>query len=217
MVPIRDRQIEQLKKFHKATFNEESILSSAADLKYTNDLRHQISQEFASPTPDFVKHFTRKVYPGVITAKVLDQFTNLTKLSIQQHINDIISERLKVALDTEDKVSKQTDAAQAAALQADPKVVTTEEELEAYMIVKTILRQKVDPSRITYRDAQTYCAILLDDNNRKPICRLYFNGVKKFIVYFEENKQEIKTEIGSLNEIFNLDEKLISVIERWRD
>lgn len=63
----------------------------------------------------------------------------------------------------------------------DDKIVTTEEEIESYLVVKSILRPFVDISRIVYRDAQTYFAILLDDNNRKPICRMYFNGISKNI------------------------------------
>ena len=41
------------------------------------------------------------------------------------------------------------------------------------------------PSRIFMRAAKSYCAILVDDNNRKTLCRLYFNGKKKFIGIFD--------------------------------
>jgi hypothetical protein len=108
----------------------------------------------------------------------LEQFTNLTKKSIQQHISDLITERLKTALTKEDEETKKQEAVQALeqAKLDEVKVVTTEEELEGFMIVKTILRQKISATRITHRDAQSYFAILLDDNNRKTICRLYLNG-----------------------------------------
>lgn len=69
--------------------------------------------------------------------------------------------------------------------------MTTDEEMEGYMIVKTILRQKVSASRITHRDAQSYFVILLDDNNRKTICRLYLNGVKKYLVVLDEQKKRL--------------------------
>jgi hypothetical protein len=210
---IRDNQIEELKKFHKTLFDTDSIVNNASELKYTNELNHILQQEFLNPSSDFVKHFAKKVYPGVITAKVLEQFTNLTKKSISQHISDLITERLKTALNKEDEVAKEQDIIDSAEkLKQESKVETTDDELEGFMIIKAILRQTVNSSRISYRDAQSYFAILLDDNNRKSICRLYLNGTKKFIALFDENKKEVKNEITSLDEIFNYSEQLISTV-----
>src|SRR5690606_31475132 len=103
---IKDNQIEELKKFHKAYYDFDNIVNTASDLKFTNELRILLSSEFNNPTPEFVKHFAKQVYPSVITAKVLDQFTILTKKSIQQNISDLITERLKTALTKEDEVNK---------------------------------------------------------------------------------------------------------------
>lgn len=83
------------------------------------------------------------------------------------------------------------------------------------MIVKTILRQKINANRVTYRDAQSYFAILLDDNNRKTICRLYLNGIKKYFVTLDEQKKEIKNEIFSLDDIFSHSETLFSIVENY--
>lgn len=213
---IKDNQIEELKKFHKTVFDADSITNTASELKYTNELKHLLQQELANPSIDFVKHFARQVYPSVITAKILEQFTNLTKKSIQQHISDLITERLKTALSKEDEKSKEQDALQAEQTKAEEsKVITTEEELEGFMIVKTILRQKISVTRVTYRDAQSYFAILLDDNNRKTICRLYLNGNKKYLVTLDEQKKEIKNEISTLDDIFKYSENLIQIVENY--
>lgn len=213
---IKDGQLEELKKFHKAVFDANSITNTASELKYTNELKNFLQQELTNPTPEFVKHFARQVYPSVITAKVLEQFTNLTKKSIQQHISELITERLKTALSKEDEKSKESEAIQTGlGKKEEAKVVTTEEELEGYMIVKTILRQKINVTRITYRDAQSYFAILLDDNNRKTICRLYLGGNKKFLATLDEQKKEIRNEISSLDDIFNYSEILFQVIANY--
>jgi len=213
LADIRDNQIDELKKFHKSIFDIDSIINNASELKYTNELKHILQQEFLNPSPDFVKHFAKKVYPGVITAKVLEQFTNLTKKSVSQHISDLITERLKTALTKEDEAAKEQDAIDSVEKsKQESKVETTDDELEGFMIIKAILRQTVSSSRISYRDAQSYFSILLDDNNRKSICRLYLNGSKKYIALFDENKKEIKNEIISLDEIFNYSEQLISAV-----
>jgi hypothetical protein len=83
------------------------------------------------------------------------------------------------------------------------------------MIVKTILRQKIPVNRITYRDAQSYFAILLDDNNRKTICRLYLNGSKKYFVTLDEQKKEVKTEITSTDQIFDQSEILLKIVDGY--
>jgi len=212
---IKDNQIEELKKFHKTVFDAESITNTASELKYTNELKQLLQQELSNPSAEFVKHFARQVYPSVVTAKVLEQFTNLTKKSIQQHISDLITERLKTALTKEDEKIKEQEAVQLEQTAEESKVVTTEEELEGFLIVKTILRQKSTRQGVTHRDAQSYFAILLDDNNRKTICRLYFNGSKKYIATLDEQKKEIKNEITTLDDIFKYSEILLKTIDAY--
>ncbi len=213
---IKDNQIEELKKFHKTVFNAASIVNTASELKYMNELKQLIQQELINPTPDFVKHFAKQVYPSNISAKVLEQFTNLTKKSVQQHISDLITERLKTALSKEDEATKEQEAIQAEQAKiGGVKVVTTEEELEGFMIVKTILRQKISATRITHRDAQSYFAILLDDNNRKTICRLYLSGEKKYFITLDDQKKEVKNEINTLDDIFKHSEQLLKIVENY--
>ena len=81
-------------------------------------------------------------------------------------------------------------------------VVTTEEEMDAFRIVKAIVSQVVDPSRVAPRDVKTYFGVLLDDNNRKPICRLHFNTDQKYIGLFDEDKNEERVPIDSIEDIY---------------
>lgn len=213
---IKDNQIEELKKFHKSYFNIESIQTIASELKYMNELKALIHVEFQSPSEGLVKHFAKQTYQGMLTAKMMEQFGGLTKRSLQQYINDLITERLKSALKKEDEAEQKAmeqDAEISAANQT--KVETTEEEMEAFLIVKTILRQKIKPTRIVHRDAQSYFAILLDDNNRKSICRLYLNGAKRYIGTFDEQKKETRNEILTVDDIFNYAEILQKTVTNF--
>jgi hypothetical protein len=181
-----------------------------------NELKTFINIEFQNPTDGFVRHFAKQTYPGVLTAKLMEQFTALTKKSIQQYINDLITERLKSALKKENNDEKTTEHEPVFADSAtESKVETTPEELEGFMIVKTILRQKISLSRIAYRDAQSYFAILLDDNNRKTICRLYLNGNKKYFVFIDDQKKEVKNEISTIDDIFNFAELLHQIVAKY--
>ena len=213
---IKDNQIEELKKFHKSYFDIDKIVNTASELKYMNELKTFINAEFQNPSDTFVRHFAKQAYAGVLTAKLMEQFTTLTKKSIQQYINDLITERLKSALKKENETEQPSEQDLVIpAIGSESKVDTTEEELEGFMIVKTILRQKISSSRIAFRDAQSYFAILLDDNNRKTICRLYFNNAKKYFAYIDEQKKEIRSEIASLDDIFNFAELLHLIVANY--
>lgn len=220
---LKDYQLEELKKFHKSYFDIDNILNSASELKYSNELKKIFAEEIVNPTPEIVKYFTKKVYDGIITAKVQEQFSELVKRAISSYVNELISKRLKTALNSEEQReasetiigSPEIEQTENAAVAGDG-IETTQEELDGFNIVKAIVRKAVDVSRVIYRDALSYCAILLDDNNRKPICRLYFNSkTKKYISTFDRDKKETKHEITDLNDIFNFEKELCEVINAY--
>lgn len=48
-------------------------------------------------------------------------------------------------------------------------IITTEEEREGFYIIRAVLSEVIDSSRITMRDRISYWGLLLDDNNSYPI------------------------------------------------
>jgi hypothetical protein len=214
LLDLKDAQIEELKKFHKSYFDVETILSSASELKYTGELKAVIAREFANPTPDFVKLFAKQVYDGIITPKLLEQFTNLVRRSIAGLISDTISDRLKSALKNEDDKPDDTPAE----IQVkDDKIVTTDEEREAFFIIKAIRRTSIGADRITYRDAQSYFAIFIDDNNRKPVCRLYLNSpTNKQIAFIGDDKKEFKHRLNTIDDIYTHTDTLIAAVAKYK-
>lgn len=207
---IKGAEVAELRKFHKSYFDVENITNTASELKYLNELKSLVIKELATPSENFVTFFTRQVYPGQINAKIKEQFTPIVKRAFNQVVSDSINDRLKSALDQEKKAEvDEVENSEAANKTSITNVQTTEEEIEGYFIVKSILRNAIDPKRITHRDAQSYFAILLDDNNRKTICRLYL-GNKKYIAVLDDNKKEIRHEISSVDEIYHHAEILIA-------
>ena len=65
------------------------------------------------------------------------------------------------------------------------------------------------------RDAQSYCAVLFDDNNRKPIVRLHFNGKQKFVTVFDAAKVETRHDIQNVEGIFALREPIRGVVQSY--
>lgn len=213
---IKDNQIDELKKFHKSYFDVGNILSTASELKYMSELKNAIKIEFNSPTPEFVKLLAKRVYDGVMTAKALEQFTDLVKRTLSIYINDVMSEKLNVAIKaTETEIITESTATPVEEEKNENKIVTTEEELEAFYIVKSILRNDIPSERVTYRDALSYFAIFADDNNRRPICRIYLNTANKYIGLFDENNQVQKYSIANIDEIYNYSEQLRETIKKY--
>lgn len=220
LLDLKDAQIEELKKFHKSYFDIETILSSASELKYMGELRTVISNEFNSPSPDFVKYLGKQIYDGSFTNKVTEQFTPLVKRTISAYINDMISDRLKAAIKDNDVDNKTTTTE---VIEAEPepersRINTTEEELNGFYIIKSILRSILPSEHITYKDTISYFSILIDNNRRKVLCRLYFNtSSNKRIAFISETGEEIKYKIESLDDIFNYAPNLIEAASRFNE
>ncbi len=214
MEDIKDGQIERLKEFHQNYFNPESIFQSAGELKYTNELRHLIQGEFQEPKDDFIKYFVKQIYPSVVTAKTLEYFRPLVKRTLSNYISDSINDRLKSAITIEEQAQREEMVEEVVVVSTPvgKEVETTAEELEGFYIVRSIIRPFIDSKRVVHRDALSYFAIFLDDNNRKPVCRLYLNGGKKYIGIFDLEKKETKMEIASIDDIYKFSEQLISTI-----
>ncbi len=214
---IDESKIEELKKFTKPSFDLEKILTTASELKYTNAIKSIFSKEINEPSEDFVKFFGSQVYPGKMTQTVRDQFTVLVKKAVSQCISEKISDRLKAALNEEKEEYIEKNESETSPDYTDETergIETTVEEIEGFNIVKALLRDVIDVKRIYLRDTKSYCGILLDDNNRKPICRLHFNSAKKCISLFS-NKNEERIPIDDLNDIFKYTDKLKSTINEY--
>lgn len=216
MLDITEPLVEELKRFRKESFKTDEIVSAASELKYTKEIKRILGEELDSPSEEFVRFVTKQVYSGLVTKPVRKKFGNIVHHAFKEFINDRISDRLKKAL--EQGSAKETKGESAPSVDEKPEVeegagiVTTEEEIEGYHIVRAILYETIDPERVVLKDTRSYCNVLLDNNVRKPICRFYFDGEQKYVGFFDENKVQEKEPINKLSEIYNYAEKLRATI-----
>jgi len=212
---IKDVQVEKLKEFHKSYFDVESIFNTASELKYLGEIRTIIQREIQEPSDDFTRYFARLVYPSMVTQKVLDQFKDFVRKSYSQYINDLINERLTMAINKSTVAEPVVESSGAAGDDVPSEkstIVTTQEELEAYYVVRAILRSSIPASRVTYRDAQSYFNVLLDDTNRKPLCRFVLKEGKRVIITFDAAKNETRHELTSLNDIYRHSDVILGMV-----
>lgn len=216
MLDLNEAVVAELKKLTKPAFNLDDLVTAAGELKYTREIKRLLNEQLEQPSDDFVRFFASKVFDGALTPKWRDYFSGITKRSFNQFINERINERLKSAMSGSVGVeAAQVSSTLTTQMQTDEDatkreatVSTTAEELEGFYIVKSLLRDMVDPSRIVHRDTQSYMGILLDDNNRKPLARLHFNRAQKYVGIFDEERKEQRVAIQDLNEIYQHGDKL---------
>jgi len=221
ILDFKDRDVEELKKFAKAAFDLEVILTTASELKYMRAIQTKIAEWMIAPPEDFVRLVSADLVGSKrFTTAVKEQFTAITRRAFEQLIGERINERLKGAMSPEAISITEPAAPPAPTTQevaaADPASQTSSEELEGFHTVRAIVRGIVGAKRVTIRDAQTYCAVLLDDNNRRPICRLRFNNLQKMrIGIFNDKKEEEHFPLESVDDIHNYSEQLRNTVASY--
>jgi hypothetical protein len=215
---LKETSLKILQNFSKNGYNLEEILDSAEGLKYIKAIRKEFEKEIQEPSDEMVRLLVNRFFSKPLTAPRLVAFKEYTKKAFSTSINETINFRLKNALNISETVpSKATEQTNAIDENVEiPKFITTEEEVEGSQIVKAILREFLPSSRIAFRDTQSYFGILLDNNNRKPICRLHFNSTNKYIELFHNGKDNgEKKLISSLDEIYDFKTQLLTTIKTY--
>lgn len=214
---IDPREVAEIKKFSKTAFDLDDILSNASELKYEKQIRQLFDRELEKPSEEFVRHFAKQIYSGMLTTERKEQFGLLVGQAFREWLNVRISERLQNALDGVSQPAA-PDTNESPALPAGDTpgaeksmegIVTTEEELEAYHIVRAILAQIVDPARVFLKDTRSYCGVLLDFNVRKPICRFLLTNTQKTLILLDRERNEQRIRLNSVVDLYQHADALI--------
>lgn len=226
ILDIRDNQVPELKKFCKSVFDVESVFSTASELKYVHSFKEVFSEQLNNPSDEFVRLFLQSCYTGAKTQTVIEKFRPILNKALNDLISEMMNDKIKVALggsggNISVSDSKRSDDAQED-LEDDskdkkrvPRIVTTEEELEAYFIIKNLLSEFTDIKNITYKDTESYFNILYKSNTRKWICRLKLSDSSKILIVPDESKKEIKYPFQDIYELTQFKETLLVVLQRY--
>ncbi|MCI7658426.1 type I restriction endonuclease [Anaerotignum sp.] len=217
---LKDYQLNELKKFCKSNFDSDKIFSTASELKYTSLIKGVLAKEFDSPSDEFIRFILSDIYDGPKTQKVIEKFQPIVKKSFTGFINDIVNQKISSAL-SENTPEEPTQAAEPAEIadlnEPKSKIVTTEEEIEAFYVVRGILAGTVDIKDVVHRDTESYFGILYQDNNRKPICRFNFDKKRSQIMIPDENKVFTRYYLDSLDDIYTYKDQLIEAVKRYSE
>ena len=207
--------IRELEKFSKDSFDLENILATASDLKYRNLIKSKLQKELSTPSDDFIKLMISDIWSGQIRKNVLDKFRKIVEDSVKDMNREMIRNQLQKAMNDPD-MDIEPNVAEPENDNSDDGIVTTDEEIEAFHIVKSIVREVVKAERIVMRDAKSYCAILIDDNNRRPLARLRFNTKNKAVGLFSGKTEDIKS-IDTIDNIYEFAEDLKKTAKAYKE
>jgi hypothetical protein len=226
LADIDETLLPEVAKLTKESFDLDSVVSAAGELKYIGQIKRMLTAEFKEPSVDFLNLFAAQIYPGKrFTQRVREEFTPLVVKAVNQFLSEQVNDRLKSALGDDRRSASDNDTVDPVSIQTIPEIaiddgsgngiVTTEEELEGYRIVRAIVCSEVSATRVAYRDGKAYFAVLLDDNRRKTIARLWFNRKHKYLGVFDAAKNETKQPVESPEDIYQHAAQLRSTVANY--
>jgi hypothetical protein len=226
---ITSSEIKELSKYGKPDFKLDDIMNSATELKYTSEIKKYIGEQFQNPDEAFVKNIIKGIeYHGLALAKVVETFKLYTKNAFGQLLNEKINERLSSAMKEVEEVEEKSEEVETSietTTGTESRIVTTQDEIDGFNIVRAMLRKYTDVKNIVMRDTISYCGVLFKDNNRTPICRFYFNNPTNLQLALIElsqtgdssKKVENKIKLESLDDIYLHEDALVKALKTYME
>lgn len=222
---LDENNVNALDRITTDNFDLEGMLSAAVELAYLKGMREALDRQLDDPDPDVVTWLARQVYTGQLRQSVREEFTERTRRAFRSLINEKVNEVLRRAVDLQQEPLSEPEEDAALSAPDDLNdgedqgdsggIVTTAEEIEAYEIVKSLLEGTVASERVFIRDTKSYCGILLDDNNRKPLCRFSFRPGRKQIALLDAQKNAQWVDMDSLDDIYQHVDALKDAARRY--
>lgn len=212
---IKENQLAELKKFCKSNFDSDRIFSTAEELKYSSLIKQLLTNELDDPSESFIRYILNNIYDGVKTQKALEKFSPIIKKSFTAFVNEIVNQKISSALTTESDVKEEIPEEVEDDV-IESKIITTQEELDAFYIIRAILSEFVPINDIIYKDTERYFGIFYK-NLRQTLCRLYMNSKNKALMVPDKDKVYTKYELGAVSDIFKYKEQLISSLNLYND
>lgn len=186
LINLDNFALEELRKFSKSSFNLTSIRESALELKLKRETKDLLCDQLQNPDEELVRFVATKIYGlrGNLTKNWMKKFTAYTKWALNEVVNEKATPSPNTAVTS---LALESGGLSGSGIEI---ISPANQANESYFIIRTILREVVRPDRVTIRNFKKSFGILLDDNQRKPICHLYFNDPQKYVVFFDTQTLE---------------------------
>lgn len=192
-----DKDIENLKLFHRDNFDVASINQYAEEMVYVKGMTQLVGHLLRSPSEEFIRFLVAelgKVAPnyqiqGKITNKVIEKFKPIVKKSIQGSLVELMTRSLSQEIIQLSEVANTEEAEELDALETndtkvteESKIITTEEELRAFDKIRSIVTTSKNYHHdVYYKDTESYFSVHLGKANWWFL-RFYLSSSKKTFI-----------------------------------
>lgn len=154
---IEGGSLDQIAEFYMTNIEIKSIITKAQELFFLEEFEEAFYKELSSPSRDFI----RAIYTRMNGLRLNER----TEKQIRELINSVSVESAleKLIVDEANK--------------ANSGIITTNQELKVYHVIKTILAQnkQIETDSIGYKDFKGKFSIILNSNQKKKICDLFIS------------------------------------------
>lgn len=213
LLNLKERNKKDLERFSRDQIDLDSILNMANRKKYTTGIKSVFREEIENPSEDFVKFFISKITSKRATQGLIQEFKDYIRTSLKEIVFDMANEKIN-SIKMELQAQNQASIEQNTITTIQEVESVTEEENEAYFIVKAVLSEILSPNRLDYQDGSNYISIMCDGSRKKWICRLYFKTSNKYIAFNDGIDERIK--FDKLEDIYSFREKLLEVAQKFK-
>lgn len=181
-----NQDLEMLAMFMRNVIDINSILEEAEEIYFLEKFDDALYEALVNPSDDFIK----SVYNNMGGKRMTDKVSSKIKALINgTSLNSASNKIIKYEAAT-----------------SNSGIITTEEEIKAYNVIKTIMAMSSkfknnDLERISYRDLKGSFLVLFDDNQKKRICSLILKENSK-VIEIDGNKHQLEdTSIASITKL----------------
>ena len=212
LLSLSSRDLEQLERFVNGSDVADAV-TAASRLNYISGMKQTLSQQYHhQPDDAFAEWLARPLLPP--RSRMTSEIKDMAQQAFREFVEELVTGSLRgnqpsahvpeeEAPPQESNDSPESDDSPEETTEGGRNIETTNDELEAYNIVKAIISDVVDTERVIIRDNPTYCPVFLD-NNRRPLCRFYFDGQQKQIGLFDGSRYSSGALIATMHRIDSL-------------
>jgi hypothetical protein len=158
--------LDMLALFNRQSIEIKDIITEAEEIYFINNFDTALFNTLDNPSEDLIKIIFKNMGGKRINDKTSKQIEGLiNSISLRSALEKIVQKEI---------------------LESNSGIITTEEEIKAYNVIKTIMAmsskfKNSDLDRIRFRDFKGSFKILVDDKQTKCICSIVLKENSKFI------------------------------------
>ena len=196
---LTDFEMNYLTKLSSSNFNLENCTDIAYQIKATEFIRHQLED----PSEEFIRFVANNVSCKKKTKKFLSRIKEFICYSIQDVLKFFSNGSITIVPHT------------SGSKRPNSNIVTTQEEMDGYKIIISILSEMYSIDNVNYKDTQSYFAVITDNKPKQWITRLCLGTKKKSIMIPNDENKYDRFYINDIQDLYNYKEQLIKSANKY--